>query len=131
MKFSGLPSRAARSAISRPISISDRGGGTLSTPARSWAGISSKRSSMEFTPMTCSICATSSGVWGMYAICVPYLMRALLGLFCQESLVGARAHERGGIGGSARLQAEQPPGAIRVFVEQFRLARQRRVVGYD
>src|SRR5882757_8808860 len=60
---------------------------------------------------------------------MPYA--SLLRFFCQERLVGAGGHERCSIGGCGRLETEQPPRAIGVFIEQFRFAGQRLVVSDD
>src|SRR5271165_3383002 len=124
MKFKGRPSRAARSIISLATSISDRGGGRSRVPARSSLGISSNSASIDGTPITSSMRATSSGVWGMYAIVGP-----LLGFVSQETRVRGGAHERRRSGGIVGFKTEQPAGPVWILVEQFRLVCQRRVAG--
>src|SRR5260370_4653768 len=124
MKFKGRPSRAARCVNSLATSISDMAGGSARTPARSSLGISSNSASIDGTPITSNMRATSSAVWGMNAMVVP-----LLGFVDQENLIGCGAHERRGAGRIADLEAKQPACAIRILIEQFGLARQRPVAG--
>ena len=62
MKLSGVPSCAARAAMSRPICISlSASGMPASDSMRRSFGISSNRSSMLFAPMAASICADVIG----------------------------------------------------------------------
>src|SRR6266851_6949826 len=126
MKFKGRPSLAARSVNKRPTSISQSAGGTPSTPARSSRGISSNRSSIDRTPITSSMRAISSGVWGMNA-----MKGSLLGFVGQVIRIVRGAHQRGVVDRRSRLHAEHPPRPIRILIEQFGLRRQRAVAGDD
>src|SRR5882672_3346839 len=127
MKESARPSCAARSAISRPISISLRASGMpVRAFARSSAGISSNRSSSRRAPMASSIARVSAAVCGMNGMAVRSWL--LLVRFARELLfVRAGGEERVELGGVGKPDAHEPSGPVGVLVDELGRLREGRV----
>src|SRR5262245_43269642 len=127
MKLSGRPSRAAYPLMRRVTSISLRAVGTPASPgARKSAGISSNSASRSATPIVSSIALMSESVCGMKG-----MARWLVRFSSQCRRVFTRIEHRAELRLVVGADAQDPAGAVRVRVDELRLAAEVGVTCHD